>query len=106
MTNTVKHSPAPWNYRVSENCPDVWEIVADFCESPIAEVPRWQDEDGSDSEEAEANAAITTTAPELLAALLLAQGALNTAPRFRVGDTDSYKIASTVDKAIAMATAA
>jgi hypothetical protein len=106
MTITAKHSPAPWSYRVSENCPDVWEIIADFCESPIAEVPRWQDEDGSDSEEAEANAAIMTAAPVLLEALLLAQGALNTAPRFRVGDTDSYRIAATVDKAIAMATAA
>jgi hypothetical protein len=106
MTNTVKHSPAPWSYRVSENCPDVWEIIADFCESSIAEVPRWQNEDGSDSEEAEANAAIMTAAPEMFAALQLAQGALNTAPRFRVGDTDSYRIAATVDKAIAKATAA
>ncbi len=32
--------------------------------------------------------------------------ALNTAPRFRVGDTDSYKIAAIVDKAIAEADAA
>jgi len=30
-------SPAPWNYRVSQNCPDVWEIIADYCESPIAD---------------------------------------------------------------------
>lgn len=43
-------------------------------------------------------------APALLEALRLAQGALNTAPRFRVGDTDSYKIAATVDHAIARAT--
>ncbi len=42
-------------------------------------------------------------APKLLAALLLAQTALNTAPRFRVGDTDSYKIATVVDAAIAEA---
>jgi hypothetical protein len=68
MTNTVKHSPAPWSYRVSENCPDVWEIIADFCEFPIAEVPRQQDEDGNDSEEAEANACLMTAAPALLAA--------------------------------------
>ena len=45
-------------------------------------------------------------APELLKALLLAQGALNTAPRFRVGDTDSYKIAAQVDEAIAKASIA
>jgi hypothetical protein len=30
---------------------------------------------------------------------------LNTAPRFRVGDTDSYKIAAIVDRTIAEATA-
>jgi hypothetical protein len=42
----------------------------------------------------------------LLAALRLAQRALNTAPRFRVGETDSYKIASIVDAAIVRATAA
>jgi hypothetical protein len=45
------------------------------------------------------------SATGLLEALLLAQAALNTAPRFRVGDTDSYKIAAIVDKAIATATA-
>lgn len=43
-------------------------------------------------------------ASEMLKALLLAQRALNTAPRFRVGDTDSYKIAAAVDQAIAKAT--
>lgn len=42
-------------------------------------------------------------APEMLDALKLAQRALNTAPRFRVGDTDSYAIAAVVDKAIAAA---
>ena len=45
-------------------------------------------------------------APELLAALTLARRALNAAPRFRVGDTDSYRIASVVDEAIAKAGAA
>ena len=44
-------------------------------------------------------------APKLLEALTLAQRALNTAPRFRVGDTDSYKIAAIVDRTIAEATA-
>lgn len=68
---TIPHSPAPWHYDVSTNCPDVWEIRADFCESPIAEVPRWQDEDGVDSREAEANAALMTAAPRLYEALCL-----------------------------------
>jgi len=42
-------------------------------------------------------------AAEMLAALTLAQQALNTAPRFRVGVTDSYKIAAAVDRAITKA---
>jgi hypothetical protein len=44
-------------------------------------------------------------APAILEALRLAQRALNTAPRFRVGDTDSYKIAAIVDEAIREGTA-
>ena len=62
---TIPHSPAPWHYDVSAHCPDVWEIHAEFCESPIAEVPRWQDEDGTDSREAIANAVLMTAAPRL-----------------------------------------
>jgi hypothetical protein len=38
---------------------------------------------------------------DMLAAMRLALEALNTAPRFRVGDTDSYKIAAIVDRTIA-----
>jgi hypothetical protein len=67
MTN-IEHTPGPWHYDVSENCPDVWEITADFCESPLAEVPRWQDEHGHDNLEAEANACLIAAAPKLLAA--------------------------------------
>ena len=51
-----------------------------------------------------ANARLHPATSNMLAALQLAQAALNTAPRFRVGDTDSYKIAATVDKALAEAT--
>jgi hypothetical protein len=50
-----------------------------------------------------ATAGLIEAAPALLAALRLAQRALNTAPRFRVGDTDSYKIAAQVDQAITSA---
>jgi hypothetical protein len=53
---------------------------------------------------ADANAAPITAASEMQEALLLAQRALNTAPRFRVGDTDSYAIAAIVDKVIHKAT--
>ena len=52
------------------------------------------------------NARSATAAPALLEALLLARTALNAAPRFRVGDSDSYRIAAIVDKAIAEAKAA
>ena len=41
--------------------------------------------------------------PEMLAALEDAYAALNAVPRFLVGDTDSYKIASKVRAAIAKA---
>jgi hypothetical protein len=51
----------------------------------------------------EADARLLEAAPVMRDALKLAQQALNTAPRFRVGETDSYKIASAVDKALAAA---
>ncbi len=62
---TTRYSPSPWRNAVSRTCPDVWEIRADFCESPIAEVPRWQDDDGTDSPEAIANVAILAAAPRM-----------------------------------------
>ncbi len=62
---TTYHSPAPWHYRVSDHDPDCWEILAPFCESPIAEVPRWRDETGSDSLEAEANVILIAAAPRM-----------------------------------------
>lgn len=43
------------------------------------------------------------TIQQLVAALKLAQRALNTAPSFRVGDTTSYRIAAQVDAALAAA---
>jgi hypothetical protein len=67
MTN-IDHTPDPWTYRESVFDPAIWEITAEFCESPLAEVPRWQDEDGNDSEEAKANLVLMTAAPALLAA--------------------------------------
>ena len=56
--------------------------------------------EGMPAEIQEANASLATAAPALLEALLLAQRALNTAPRFREGETESYKIATRVDEAI------
>jgi hypothetical protein len=57
-----------------------------------------------DERSAELCGAMLAIAMQSLAALQLAQRALNTAPRFWVDDTDSYKIAAKVDAAIARAT--
>ena len=56
-----------------------------------------------DEENAERCGAMLAIAMQMLDALQLAQRALNTAPRFRVDDTDSYEIAAKVDAAIAKA---
>lgn len=55
--------------------------------------------------EQRANAHLIAAAPELLAALRMALQALNTAPRFKVPhlETDSYRIASVCDAALAKA---
>lgn len=78
----------------------VAEAEATACEQAIAAAQDAIALTATDAVPAGSNAA-----PKLLAALKLAQQALNTAPRFRVGDTDSYKIASAVDRAIAEAQA-
>ena len=65
---TTTHSPAPWFCRISVHDPEAWEIRAQFCDSPIAEVPRWRD-DGIDSPEAAANLALMTFAPRLFETL-------------------------------------
>ena len=65
---TTEHTPGPWQHRESDFDPTVWEIIADCCESPLAEVPRWEDEEGNDSEEAKANRAAITAVPALVAA--------------------------------------
>ena len=60
-----------WTYRESEYDPNVWEIMADWCESPIAEVSRWLDEDDIESPDAKANLALIVASPRLLAACRL-----------------------------------
>jgi hypothetical protein len=103
MTHMLKHTPGPWecnlDYIVAPDPdgrhPDIYiaEISAEDSEGRVAGV-----------EQQIANRQLITAAPEMLEALVLAQRALNTAPRFRVGDTDSYAIAAIVDTAIATAT--
>jgi len=53
----------------------------------------------------QAGAKAPAEAHDPAAILKLALEALNTAPRFRVGDTDSYKIASRIDAALKAAEA-
>ena len=102
---TSEHTPGPWQqdwqFIVA---PDPDGIHTDIYIAEIAE----EDSDGrvASPEQQEANGRLIVAAPELLEALLLAQRALNTAPCFRVGETDSYRIAAVVDTAIARATAA
>jgi hypothetical protein len=103
MTNILAHTPGPWDcdmdYIVAPDPngrhPDIY----------IAEIAHSDDEGRIASpEQQHANRQLITTAPAMLEALRLAQAAWNTAPRFRVGDTNSYDIAAIVDSAIATAT--
>lgn len=48
---------------------------------------------------------LTSAAPAMLATLRQALEALNTTPRFKVGDTDSYAIASRIQRVINQTTA-
>ena len=103
MTITLTHTPGPWDcdldYIVAPDPngrhPDIY----------IAEIAHSDDEGRVASHEQQhGNRQLITAAPEILQALLLAQRALNAAPRFCVGDTDSYRIAVIVDDAVRTAT--
>lgn len=106
---TDQHSPAPWTF--AYNPYTLQRGDAEAAELPAFEVfdaeqtKIFDTNEDIPSEIQEANARLATAAPVMLEALRLAQRALNTAPRFRIGDTDSYKIAARVDQAITEATA-
>src|SRR4051794_25516874 len=106
---TDQHSPEPWTY-------DYNPYTVKRGDDAATELPAFEIFDAEQtkifdtnedmpSEMQEANACLATAAPVMLEALRLAQSALNTAPRFRVGNSDSYKIAAMVDAAISEATA-
>ena len=107
MTHLI--SPAPWAYEYNPYTLQRGDDAA--TELPAFEIfdaeqnKIFDTNEDMPSEIQEANARLATAAPAMREALLLAQRALNTAPRFRVGDTDSYKIAAIVDDAIGEATA-
>jgi hypothetical protein len=104
MTSITTHSPAPWSYECNpytlqrEGVDDSELAAFEICDAEQNKI--FDTNEDMPSEIQEANACLAAAAPEMLEALLLAQRALNTAPRFRVGDTDSYKIAAQVDEAI------
>jgi hypothetical protein len=104
MTNTATHSPAPWQYEYSpytlQAAGAIGRELAAFEIFDAEENKIFDTNEDMPSEIQEANACLAAAAPTMLEALLSAQRALNTAPRFRVGDTDSYKIAAQVDEAI------
>ena len=109
MTSTTTHSPTPWSYEYNPYTLQRGDAAGE--ELPAFEVfdaeqnKIFDTNEDMPSEIQEANARLASAAPAMLEALRLAQSALNTAPRFRVGDTDSYKIAAMVDEAIEAATA-
>jgi hypothetical protein len=108
-----RHSPAPWGYQYN---PYILQATGNDASDTVGrEIPAFEifDAEGNrifntnedmPEEIQEANACLATAAPKLLDALRLAQRALNTAPRFRVGDTDSYQIAAEVDEVLRKAT--
>lgn len=108
-TDVIPHDGinAPWSLHFDR---DGTEDVAIICDADGYDLARsghfWLPEGDDPIPTTLAAMQVMNAAPDMLEALLLAQRALNTAPRFRVGDTDSYKIAAAVDRAIARATAA
>ena len=105
-----QHSPAPWTYAYNPYTVQRGDATAE--ELPAFEIFDAEQNRILDTNEdmpceiQEGNARLATAAPAMLEALLLAQQALNAAPRFSVGDVDSYKVAGIVDDAIAEARAA
>jgi hypothetical protein len=109
MTDT-KYSPTPWTYGYNpytvQRGDTAAEELAAFEIFDAGQNKIFDTNEDMPCEIQEANAQLASAAPAMLEALRLARSALNTAPRFRVGDTDSYKIAAIVDEAIAKAKAA
>jgi hypothetical protein len=105
---TTPHTPTPWytnDYGLiygepaedQDEAPFVADVIADRECAAFGIMP--------DTERA--NIAFIVRAcnahDEFIAALKLALQALNTAPRYRVDDTDSYRIASAIEAALRQA---
>lgn len=101
----MSHTPGPWRVGGrSGNTGEAEEIVAGLrVIAWTADTYNDEEDDGEVTDEDRANARLIAAAPELLAACRQSVNALNIAPRFRVGDTDSYAIASTLGRVISKA---
>lgn len=99
----LQHTPGPWKYdRGFILAPNRNGIDRDVY---IADIAR-EDEEGRvvSGEEQSANGSLLAAAPDMLAMLRQALEALNTAPRFKVGSTDSYAVARWIESVINQAT--
>ncbi len=100
------HTPTPWRMEPSSFDDELLILCDETC---VAAIPVWEDDDNTDTLRAQshANAAFIVRACNahdgLATALKLALDALNAAPRFRVNDTDSYRIASHIEGALRLA---
>lgn len=88
MNSKVEHTPGPWRHQLV-NGDYVYRVYTDA--AVVAGVDKHE------------NMLLIAACPDLLSACVAALEALNTAPRFNVGTTTSYRIASQVEAAIAKA---
>ncbi len=100
------HTPAPYRLKSSSFDNEMLILSDETC---VASVPLWQNEDEGDTlrEQSIANAHFIARAcnayGNLTSSLKLALLALNTAPRFRVGETHSYAIATRIENVLSSA---
>jgi hypothetical protein len=105
----MSHTPGPWHCHyvadIAEETESLWQLATGITTSSIDEFNKegdrgdliaWVPHDRNE----EANAALISAAPELLAALKKCVFALNVKAKFRAGDSDSYAIAAQADLAI------
>lgn len=96
---------APWTLHFDR---DGTEEVAILCDADGEELvtsrPFWLPEDGDPVPPTLAAMRLMVSAPKMLEVMKLALTALNTAPRFRVGETSSYAIASEIERTLRDAT--
>ena len=100
---TQAHSPTPYHIKASISDKELLILCDETC---VASVPLWEDDNHSGFFKAQsyANARFIVRACNahdvFVATLKLALAALNTAPLFRTGDTDSYAVASAIEIAL------